>query len=265
MTTYLFVTKPEYTPERVEGGVDVPWWSCNSTTKSGDRALVYVTGVGIQYEWRVVSDADPHKKWKYICNVEHSQTFEPPISIGEIREVTTKDEWAPPFQNFRGLRSISIPEDLVERILALRAQSDDEDGNASEETTANSRLLEGSARQIIETNYERNPEARRRCIAHYGATCNVCGMDFESVYGPLANGFIHVHHLNPLSENGAEYEIDPIADMRPVCPNCHAVIHLGGAVRSIEEVKELLVAECRRTTLCPLQLEQKQRGRSLRR
>lgn len=240
MTTYLFVTKPEYTPERVEDGVDVPWWSCSSTTERGDRALVYVTGVGIQYEWRVLSDADQHEEWKYICDVEHAQTFDPPITIGEVRDAVSKDDWAPPYQNFRGVRSITIPEEVARRILALRTQSIDESWSTSEEKPIDSMLVEGGPRQVIETSYERNPEARRRCIAHYGTACSVCGMDFEEVYGPLAKGLIHVHHLNPLSEIGEEYEVDPIADMRPVCPNCHAVIHLGGALRRIEEVKALL-------------------------
>ena len=35
-----------------------------------------------------------------------------------------------------------------------------------------------------------------------------------------------VHHLTPLSEIEEEYEVDPINDLRPVCPNCHAIIHL---------------------------------------
>lgn len=248
MTTYLFVTKQEFTPEHVEDGDASHWWSCSSTTRSEDRALVYVTGTGIQYEWRATSNAEPHKEWKYICHVEHVQTFEPPISIGEIREATTKDEWAPPFQNFRGLRSITVPENTAVRILALRTQFDDAKVNAPKESLDNSILLEGSTRQTIETTYERNPEARRRCIAHFGTTCTVCGMDFETVYGPLAKGLIHVHHLNPISEIGSEYEIDPISDMRPVCPNCHSVIHLGGDTRSVEEVKELLVMQHLRTS-----------------
>jgi predicted HNH restriction endonuclease len=44
-----------------------------------------------------------------------------------------------------------------------------------------------------------------------------------------------------LSEIGAEYQVDPVVDLRPVCQNCHAVIHLGGQTRSIEEVRQLLV------------------------
>src|SRR5262249_18491079 len=90
-------------------------------------------------------------------------------------------------------------------------------------------IWEGAKYQVTVNAYERNPLARARCIAHYGPTCVVCGLNFGAVYGPLAEGFIHVHHVKPLSEVGEEYEVDPEADLRPVCPNCHAVIHLGGA------------------------------------
>ncbi len=101
-------------------------------------------------------------------------------------------------------------------------------------------LYEGAVRQVTVNAYERCPEARRRCIDHYGALCRVCGMDFRVVYGPPAAGFIHVHHLKPLSDIGELYVIDPVADLRPVCPNCHAVIHLGGAVRGIEDARSLV-------------------------
>jgi len=99
---------------------------------------------------------------------------------------------------------------------------------------------EGLLRRVYVNAYERSPAARVACIAHYGPTCVVCEFDFESTFGPLAAGYIHVHHLVPLSQVGGEYEVDPVTDMRPVCPNCHAVIHLGGACRKIEEVRQLL-------------------------
>jgi hypothetical protein len=98
-------------------------------------------------------------------------------------------------------------------------------------------VYEGGVQQVMVNSYERNPEARRRCIEHYGANCRVCGMDFRAAYGTFAEGFIHVHHLKPLSEIGERYVIDPIADLRPVCPNCHAVIQLGGAACTIEEAQ----------------------------
>ncbi|MGG6269354.1 HNH endonuclease [Leptolyngbya sp. AN03gr2] len=110
----------------------------------------------------------------------------------------------------------------------------------SEEVVSNQKLIEGSVHQVMLNAYERNSEARRRCIEHHGAICGVCKFNFEKKYGLVAQGFIHVHHLKPLSKIQEEYEVDPITDLLPVCPNCHAVIHLGGKTRNIEEVKSYL-------------------------
>ncbi|MDA0666950.1 MAG: HNH endonuclease [Planctomycetota bacterium] len=68
----------------------------------------------------------------------------------------------------------------------------------------------------------------------------MCGFSFEKTYGEKAKGYIHVHHLVPLAEVGASYEVDPAKDLRPVCPNCHSVIHLNKVNRTIEEVAGML-------------------------
>ncbi len=101
-------------------------------------------------------------------------------------------------------------------------------------------LPQGAVRTITVNAYERNPKARRRCIDHYGAVCSICEFNFGARYGSEAEGYIHVHHVRPLSEIGGEYEVDPVEDLRPVCPNCHAVFHLGGRCRSIDEVRQML-------------------------
>lgn len=88
-----------------------------------------------------------------------------------------------------------------------------------------SRFAEGALQQVTVNAYERNPAARAACIAHYGPTCQVCSMNFEAVYGEIGVGFMHVHHVKPLSGIGREYEVDPIEDLIPVCPNCHAMLH----------------------------------------
>ena len=49
---------------------------------------------------------------------------------------------------------------------------------------------------------------------------------FGERYGEKGAGYIHVHHLKPLSQLGAGYEVNPTEDMRPLCPNCHAVAHM---------------------------------------
>ena len=85
--------------------------------------------------------------------------------------------------------------------------------------------VEGSVRQVEVNVYERDRAARQACICHYGLACIVCGLVFEERYGDLGGDYIHVHHLVPISEIGESYEVDPIKDLRPICPNCHAMVH----------------------------------------
>jgi hypothetical protein len=101
-------------------------------------------------------------------------------------------------------------------------------------------LYEGAKKVINVNAYERNRNARKKCIEHYGATCVICGFDFNKNYEGIGEGFIHVHHIVPISKINREYKIDPINDLRPVCPNCHAVIHKFKEPYSIEEVKNML-------------------------
>ncbi len=64
--------------------------------------------------------------------------------------------------------------------------------------------------------------------------------DFEHTYGVMGHGFIHIHHIKPLSEIGERYEVSTIQDLRPVCPNCHDMIHKQSPPLSIEEIKTLI-------------------------
>ncbi|MBP7508172.1 MAG: HNH endonuclease [Prolixibacteraceae bacterium] len=56
----------------------------------------------------------------------------------------------------------------------------------------------------------------------------------------MGRGFIHVHHLTPVSLIGKSYHINPVDDLKPVCPNCHAMIHSKNPPISIEEMKGLI-------------------------
>ncbi len=94
---------------------------------------------------------------------------------------------------------------------------------------------------MIVNRYERDRRARERCIAHYGARCAVCDLSFEERYGKAMTGFIHVHHLTPLSQIRETYCVDPVKDLRPICPNCHAVVHSRYPAMSIEEARALTV------------------------
>lgn len=100
--------------------------------------------------------------------------------------------------------------------------------------------VEGATKTISVNVYERNPNARKACIKKHGCTCSVCGFDFQKKYGAIGAGFIHVHHLKQLADIGTEYELDPEADLRPVCPNCHAMLHRRRPAFSIEELQSIL-------------------------
>ena len=99
---------------------------------------------------------------------------------------------------------------------------------------------EGSVREVLVNVYERDQLARQACIDHFGLACAVCGLNFKDRYGPLGAGFIHVHHIVPLSEVGPQYQVVPRKDLRPVCPNCHAMLHRRRPPLSIEELRAAL-------------------------
>jgi len=136
----------------------------------------------------------------------HNYSYAPPLAKHVRRQIERK------------VRSPKLPEEVPEDLA----------------------YCEGHVQRIIVNRYERDPEARRACIRAHGTSCCVCGFSFGSIYGPVAEGYTHVHHLHPLSEIGGEYVVDPIEDLRPVCPNCHAVLHRSIPPYSIEEVQAFL-------------------------
>lgn len=98
-------------------------------------------------------------------------------------------------------------------------------------------LSEGMKKTVVVNQYERNTKARNLCVKFHGAVCAACGFDFEKTYGEIGKGFIHVHHLIPVAQIGKSYQVDPVKDLIPVCPNCHAMIHRSEKTLTIEELK----------------------------
>jgi 5-methylcytosine-specific restriction protein A len=75
-------------------------------------------------------------------------------------------------------------------------------------------------------------------------------MNFENTYGEVEKDFIHVHHIIPLHEIQQDYIVDPIKDLIPVCPNCHAMLHRKeiGAYLSIEQLRERILSNLKKAT-----------------
>ncbi len=98
-------------------------------------------------------------------------------------------------------------------------------------------LIEGAEKIALHGSFERNAEARIKCIEYHGSKCKICGFDFGEVFGDEFDGKIEVHHIKPLSEIRKEHVVDPIHDLIPVCPNCHTILHSKkGGVYTPEEV-----------------------------
>lgn len=102
------------------------------------------------------------------------------------------------------------------------------------------KFVEGSRKIVKLSRVERNRQARKECLKHFGFDCAVCGFNFQSQFVGLEGSLIHVHHLSAMSESNGEREVDPKTDLRPVCPNCHTVIHSRKPMYSIEEAKRIL-------------------------
>ena len=106
----------------------------------------------------------------------------------------------------------------------------------------NEQLIEGTQKAIYVNVFERNMALRQQSIKLFGCNCYICSFNFENVYGIRGKGFIEVHHIVPLSEIRQEYSANP-ADLRPVCSNCHSMIHRFKPFLTIAEISDLLALQ----------------------
>ena len=88
---------------------------------------------------------------------------------------------------------------------------------------------EGNPRFVAHLRRERNStivkKKRTQVLAATGALCcELCGFDFEKVYGEHGKEFCEVHHLIPLHKSDGIIETK-LSDLAIVCSNCHRIIH----------------------------------------
>ena len=101
----------------------------------------------------------------------------------------------------------------------------------------------GIGKKVLVNRYERNPQARTRCLELRGSQCAICGFDSSLVYGTDFKDKIEVHHIIPVNEIKADYQVDPERDLIPVCPNCHMILHTkmtNGEYPTIEYLKDIM-------------------------
>ena len=125
--------------------------------------------------------------------------------------------------------------------IEARTWADIETENETHGVESTGGLAEG--REIVRRSktYERNPRNRAAAIRVHGTNCAGCGFNFDDFYGAeWACSYIEIHHLNPLSNRG-EQIINPETDLRPLCANCHSMVHrISGKVLTIEELQGLI-------------------------
>ncbi|NLF72442.1 MAG: HNH endonuclease [Candidatus Anammoximicrobium sp.] len=265
MATYILTWNPQRTDfdeddyndivERTREGEWAPsGWSCGNTKriKDGDRVFFLRQGedrgmVGAGY---ATKDAYPGAHWsekgKKAIYVDFDYETLLPLSfrlrIEDLEQANLGVAWDNLMASGRRVPVEfeadleSLWQDHLDRIGwqgRTRYLQPDEVPNAKT-------YVEGATRRVTVNAYERNREARKKCIAYYGPTCAACGFDFGRVYGEIGKNYIHVHHLLDLAEIGQNYEVDPIKDMRPVCPNCHTILHTLMPAMSIDRLRDIL-------------------------
>jgi 5-methylcytosine-specific restriction protein A len=145
--------------------------------------------------------------------------------------------WSPPASGFE------VPPDLAPVLEALWHDFAPPPSQEAlpEELVPGRPYVEGAVRTAVVNQYERDPKAREACIRHWGTDCVVCGFSFGRRYGVHGEGFIHAHHLTPVSTLAGTGVIDPVRDLRPVCANCHSMLHRGARLLTPEELRALLM------------------------
>ena len=100
---------------------------------------------------------------------------------------------------------------------------------------------EGKASMRYVTTYERDAKYRKQAIAIHGDSCIACGFNFGEFYGDYAYGYIHIHHVTPVSKFHKPKAIDPETNLVPLCANCHSIIHRKRThTLTIKELKKLI-------------------------
>lgn len=228
-------------------------WSCGNTKKikKGDRFFLIKLGKeprGIIGSGVILLKPDRGDSWdvkkpgatSWSIPVRFNTLVDPRAAV--LRHSLLKKRF--PQQNWSPQASgISINPDIAIRLEALWAEfigtpdelplGDGEDAGT---------FLEGALKMSSGMAFERNGRARKACIRKHGWDCAVCGLNFSERYGLVGEKFIHVHHLRELRAIRKEYELDAITDLRPVCPNCHAMLHRRVPAYSIDELKQMMEA-----------------------
>ncbi|WP_017388677.1 HNH endonuclease [Acinetobacter calcoaceticus] len=260
------VNYDDFDLEKAFDALPVIYWK-NSVKTEGkglqinDIVFVYVTKPisKVVYQFRVTGFASPSEYpltqkvfWKdttQLANIKNYAVFK---KLKKLDKATLSYEFFvqhglisdAPIQGRRTDRDKAV-DDPIRIFLAHIVNEFNNETIATDypdEAYVDHQLFPEGAKLTVQVNrYERNPEARAKCIEIHGTRCEICKMSFAETYGFFAKDFIHVHHKTPLHQISESYEVNPQTDLMPVCPNCHAMLHRqeNGCPMTVERLKQL--------------------------
>lgn len=155
---------------------------------------------------------------------------EPIFSLSFLQDKYSSVHWTPE------VGGVIIPNNISEELWRL-VQGNNKFSFTPNTTQEITKYAEGGVKLVTYKTYDRSADARNKCIEYYGYNCSVCGFNYEANYGVQGKDFIEVHHLKKIADIAQEYEINPIIDLRPVCANCHRMLHRKKITLSIEELQ----------------------------
>lgn len=120
--------------------------------------------------------------------------------------------------------------------------------DGEETTMEDEEYPEGRLLTQLHKKRERNPsiakKKKKKALQEKGKlACEICGFDFQQVYGDLGKGFAECHHRLPLSDlpyvKGTK-----ISDLAIVCSNCHRMLHRSRPWRTVAELRVIFSDNC---------------------
>lgn len=140
----------------------------------------------------------------------------------------------------RGYLPCHTPEDVAQ--LLVDGPGTDAPYDTEEEMAA---FPEG--KRALQSHYRRERNTKLVALAkdmwggrERGLCCDVCDFVFAKEYGTIGQGFIEAHHRVPISELAGPTETT-VADLAPVCANCHRMLHREPGL-TVEQLRERLDA-----------------------
>lgn len=174
------------------------------------------------------------------------------VILADLAERPKYYPYAPYRDGFRGAQDIyltkltpTLAEALRETagIVASTAQPD----VASQTAKATiQEFAEGERSRREAAFFKRNPALRAAAIAKHGLHCQGCERSLAELYGALGEGYIEIHHLDPLAERpvaqGAELRVTTVDDVAPLCANCHRMVHRSRPAMSLVDLRLAIAA-----------------------